>query len=435
MYNKIIRVFVVSLIAIPMITFTGCEDRGTNVPAIGPLDGSAPWPTADHIFSPELRWLLSNKIEQLPAWVYFPRVAAPPPLGLSRPVPLLILLAPQGANKFYFAQHGLQELLREMIADGTIQPMVVACPSNDPTFGGFMYAGGFNFSHPAKVIDSITPPSGNNDAIFSKQLVDWLRAVTNFAILESQQKTGIGGFGMGAYGAFRAALLSDTVYGSISVTDGPLDFDGGAGFGGGLADLFDDALMEQGLLNGNLQDFDSSSAWPISNLFIGAAYAFSPDDTVLFDHNSSFFPPPIWKMDSTYGFVDSLSPTLITGFNAPSGFRFDYLLPFDASGNVSVGPPNIWNDYWLTENLENLIDSSTNKLNGVNLWFATTTEAKLNYYQQTQSWISTLTSPPYVYNVIEKQYQGIPGNPASGDQYVYDLLREMLIFHSNSFGN
>jgi len=428
MYNKIIRAFAVSLIAISMITFTGCEDRGTNVPAISSLDGGGPWPTADHIFSPELRWLLSNKIEQLPAWVYIPQVAAPPPLGLSRPVPLLILLAPQGANKFYFAQHGLQELLREMIADGTIQPMIVACPSNDPAFGGFMYAGGRNFEN------NPTPPSGNNDAIFSRQLVDWLRAVTNFAILESQQKTGIGGIGMGAYGAFRAALLSDTVYGSISVTDGPLDFDGGAGFGNGLMDLFDDALMEQGLLGGNLQDFDSSSAWPISNMFIGAAYAFSPKDTVLFAHNAtSQDTVPIWVMDSTKGFVDSLSPTLVTGFNAPSGaHRFDYLLPFDASGAV-YSP--IWVNYWLTENLEDLIDSSTNKLSGVNLWFATTKESKLNYYEQTQSWISTLKNPPYVYSVTEKKYLGVPGSPASGDQCVYDLLREMLIFHSNSFGN
>ena len=432
MFGKMIKFIALSLISISMIVLLSCEDRGTNVPAVSSLDGGGPWPTADHIFSPELRWLLSNNIEQLPTWIYIPRVAGPPPSGISRPVPLLILLAPQGANKFYFAQHGLQELLKEMIADGTIQPMVVACPSNDPTFGGFMYAGGYNFSHPVKVIDSITPPTGNNDAIFSKQLVNWINSL-GFT-LQGQQKTGIGGFGMGAYGAFRAALLSDAVYGSISVTDGPLDFDGdpGLGFGNGLIDLFDDALIEQGLLNGNLQDFDSSTALPISNLFIGAAYAFSPDDTVLFEHNSSFLPPPVWKMDSTYGFVDSLSPTLITGFNAPSGFRFDYLLPFDASGAV-YSP--VWDNYWLTENLKSLIDSSTNKLSYVNLWFATTTESKINYYQQTQSWINTLKNPPYVYSVTEKKYLGVPGSPASGDQYVYDLLREMLIFHSNSFGN
>ena len=431
MYYKIIRAFAVSLIAISMTAFTGCEDRGTNVPAISSLDGGAPWPTEDHIYSPELRWLLSNDIEQLPGWVYIPQIAGPPPLGESRPVPLLILLAPQGANKFFFAQHGLQELLREMIADGTIQPMIVACPSNDPAFGGFMYAGGFNFSHPAKVMDSVTPPSGNNDAIFGTGMVNFLR--NSLPLLASQQKTGIGGFGMGAYGAFRAAILSDTVYGSISITDGPLDFNGGPGFGGGLSDLFKDALNEQGLLNGTLQDFDSSSAWPISNLFIGAAYAFSPADTVIFDHNtnSNIGQRPTYKIDSAYGF-DSTISTYINGFIGPRAQKFDYLLPFDSAGDAHT---LIWDNYWLTENLEFLISLPGGNLSGVNLWFATTTESRLNYYQQTQSWISTLTNPPYNYNVTEKKYQGIPGNPASGDQYVYDLLKEMLIFHSNSFGN
>ena len=430
MFGKMIKFIALSLISMSMIVLPGCEDRGTNVPANPSLDGGAPWPTADHVFSPELRWLLSNNIEQLPAWVYIPRVAAPPPLGVSRPVPLLILLAPQGANKFFFAQHGLQELLKEMIADGTIQPMIVACPANDPTFGGFMYAGGSNFEN------NPTPPSGNNDAIFGAEMVAFLR--NSLPVLESQQKTGIAGFGMGAYGAFRAALLSDTVYGSISVSDGPLDFDGGSGFGGGLADLFDDALIEQGLLNQNLQDFDSAKAWPISNMFIGAAYAFSPRDTVLFAHDANTNPTPtnpapIWTMDSTYGF-DTTITTLIDGFNSPSGYIFDYLLPFDASGNLP-SDPMIWNNYWLTENLEFLINLPGNKLSGVNLWFATTTESELNYYQQTQSWINTLTNAPYVYSVTEKKYLGTAGNPASGDQYVYDLLREMLIFHSNSFGN
>lgn len=429
MFGKMIKLIALSLIFISLVVLPGCEDRGTNVPAVPSLDGGGPWPTADHIFAPELRWLLSNNIQQLPGWIYIPQVAGPPPLGESRPVPLLILLAPQGANKFYFARHGLQELLKEMIADGTIQPMVVACPSNDPTFGGYMYSGGYNFSHPAKVIDSITPPSGNNDAIFSKQLVQWVNSL-GFT-LEGQQKTGIGGIGMGAYGAFRAALLSGTVYGSISVNDGPLDFDGGAGFGGGLADLFDDALMEQGLFNSNLQDFDSSSAWPISNMFIGAAYAFSPADTVIFDRKTAPGPPPVYKIDSTYGF-DSTISTYINGFVGARSRKFDYLLPFTADG---LPFPLIWDNYWLTENLEFLIDSSTNKLDGVNLWFATTTESKLNYYQQTQSWINTLTNAPYVYSVTEKKYLGVPGSPASGDQYVYDLLREMLIFHSNSFGN
>ncbi len=91
MFGKMIKFIALSLISISMIVLLSCEDRGTNVPAVSSLDGGGPWPTADHIFSPELRWLLSNNIEQLPTWIYIPRVAGPPPSGISRPVPLLIL--------------------------------------------------------------------------------------------------------------------------------------------------------------------------------------------------------------------------------------------------------------------------------------------------------------------------------------------------------
>jgi hypothetical protein len=257
-------------------------------------------------------------------------------------------------------------------------------------------------------------------------------------ILGSPEKTGIGGVGMGSYGAFRAALIYDTVFGSISVTDGPLDFDGGPGYGNGLADLFDDALMEQGLLGGDVRDFDSSRSWPISNMFIGGAFAFSPHDTVI--HHRVIRPAgtdPFPAVDSTKKFDTTFNSSLVTGFFSPgTPFRFDYHLPFDGNGNNNAAPfSTLWNNFWLTENLENLLDTATNKLNGVDIWIASTPEAKFNYYQQTQSWINTLTTPPYNYPVTVYNYQGEPGNPADGSQYLYDLMRQMLIFHSKSFGN
>jgi len=77
MFGKMIKLIALSLIFISLVVLPGCEDRGTNVPAVPSLDGGAPWPTADHIFSPELRWLLSTNIEQLPGWIYIPQVAGP----------------------------------------------------------------------------------------------------------------------------------------------------------------------------------------------------------------------------------------------------------------------------------------------------------------------------------------------------------------------
>jgi len=419
------------LLSIALVS--SCKDRGTNIPVISGLDRGGPWTTGNHVFSPQLRWQFDNLLELMPMWVYIPQVAADPPLGESRPVPLLILLAPQGGDQFYFANHGLEILLKEMIADGTIQPMLVVCVPSDPAFGGYFYAGGYNFEHTAKVNDSISPTTGNYDNIIGKDLISYLDNITNFRVLDSRQKRGIGGVGNGAYGAFRAALIHDTTFGSITVTDGPLDFDGAPGLGNGLIDLFDDALNEQNLLGANnslFKTFDSSSLWPLSKMFIGTSFAFSPHDTVLYDRNSN---PnaQLWVIDSTEIITDTT--TLIPGFTSRGAtYRFDYHLPFTSNGLIH---PPIWNILWMTEDLENLLDTTTNKLNGVNVWIATSSEANLNYYQQTQSWINTLTNAPYNYPVTVRNYQGVPGNPATGDQYLYDLLREMLIFHSESFGN
>ncbi len=431
MNKKIIRILALSLMLSLMIV-TGCDDRGTNVPARPVLDRGTAWIEA-HVFSPQLRFQFDNELERFPLWVFIPEVAADPPFGESRPVPVLILLAPQFGDQFYYANHGLKTLLKEMIADGTIQPMIVACVASNSTFGGYFYAGGTNFENLPH------PTSGAYDYIIGNLqdtlgLVPFLRRELH--VLPGRQKTGIGGIGMGAYGAFRAALINDTTFGSITVTDGPLDFDGAPGLGNGLVDLFDDALMEQGLLGGDIRNlFDSSSSTPLSNMFIGGANAFSPHDTLIY--HRMFYPvksTPYPIVDSTLKFDSTYNSTLITGFFGPGGapYPFDYHLPFTANGSVYAP---IWDNFWMTEDLENLLGNATNGLAGVDIWIGTTNQAKYNFYQQTQSWINTLTSAPYNYTVTERPYQGTPEQPATEDQYLYDLLKEILIFHSKSFGN
>ncbi len=436
MNKSMIKTTVVTLFLI-IAAVPGCNNRGTNIPPVSGLDGGEAWTSGLHVFSPQLRWQFGNELELMPMWVYIPQVAADPPLGEARPVPLLILLAPQNGDHFYFANHGLKILLQEMISDGTIQPMIVVCIPSNPAFGGYFYAGGYNFEDTTKVNDSTVPTTGNYDNIIGKDLINYIDFILNFRVLDSKQKHGIGGVGNGAYGAFRAALLHDTTFGSISVTDGPLDFDGAPGLGNGLIDLFVDALLEQGLLNVSdslFKTFDSSSSWPLSKLFIGSSFAFSPHDTVIYDRKSA--PNSrIWVIDSTKIITDTA--TLIPGFiTGGSAYRFNYHLPFTSSGNVYAP---IWNNFWMTEDLANLLDTSRTAgspgLDGVNIWIATTDQANLNYHQQTQSWINTLTGAPYNYPVVVRNYRGAPGNPATGDQYLYDLLREILIFHSNSFGN
>jgi len=49
----------------------------------------------------------------------------------------------------------------------------------------------------------------------------------------------------------------------------------------------------------------------------------------------------------------------------------------------------------------------------------------------TQSWLTFLRSQNY--NITEHPYNSFNGQSVTDDEYLYDLLREMLIFHSENF--
>jgi len=405
----------------------GCTDRGTNVPDMSASGGEIG--IISHDFFRELfLQIYRNASKAGPRVTFQIRMYVPegsiPPIqgGQPKPVPLLMLLAPQDGNEWYFFNHGLKQLANQLIAEGSIQPMAIACISNDPTFGGYFYAGN-------------SAPAGYYDYFIGGSLLDYLRLTEPY--LTDSLPVGIGGVGMGGYGAFRAALMHKGAFSSISSTDGPLDFDGPAG-NSGLMELFDDALMEQGLLDaqGWRTEFDSSTVWPLSRLFIGGAIAFSPHDTlidttgvyIVIDSNRGKYKIDI-PPSQRYTLDDST--TLITDVVNPDQFDFDFHFPFDSTG---AAYPLIWN-MWLDNNLETILTDSIGALDSVMMWFATTPEFSFgNYREQTLSWIQTLRNNGFDSTQLQvKEYTGYPGNPATNDQYIYDLMRDMLIFHSKVF--
>ena len=184
--------------------------------------------------------------------------------------------------------------------------------------------------------------------------------------------------------------------------------------------------------------FDTSFAHPLSWLFIGGALAFSPHDTLI-DHTGIYdtgdgtnFNYSISIPDSQRYQIDD-SMTLITEIIPQEQFDFDFHMPFDSNGNTYS---LIWN-MWLDDNLENLLTNNANSLDSIQMYVVSTPEfAYANYRPQTQSWISTLQGSPYNYTAPQLQvveYNGYPGNPATNDQYLYDLMRDILIFHSKAF--
>jgi len=442
---------------------SGCSDRGTNNSGIVTSEGGIL--VADHVYSDndELILQIRNKYEQFFIKVYIPEVSI---IGMEggtpQPLPLLVLLAPQNGDNTYFFNHGLVDVANEMIAAGEIEPMAIACIPNDEVFGGYFYAG-----------DETSMGAGKYDVLIGSSILDYLYYAIPY-LIDSPDKRGIGGVGQGAYGAFRAAMKHPGQFSSISVTDGPMDFDGADG-NSGLMSLFDDALMEQGLLNDPEAFLKFDSATDLANMFIGGALAFSPNDTtvwytvtyredsygqqfndikidssltityydtitidtyfvctdtdyvpggpcsewVLWDgtgdpDSAGLYDMEVFLNDSTY------VPNVVT---AGDGHNFDFHLPFRNNG----APYDLIWDMWLENNLENMLSG---QLTGTRMWFGLSGSSRWNYHEQTQSWINTLQGAGYPLEI--KNYQRY-GEDEGTYKYVYDALRDILKFHDDGF--
>lgn len=405
----------------------GCSDRKSLINTIDVTSGGMS--PKNHVFVNELLLQLRNQFQLMKIMLYVPRASFPVYYGGTgaTELPLLLLLPPHGEDAHFYLNHGLKDLADEMISTGEITPMYIATIPSDPTkaFGGYMYAGSREFA------------SGNYDALIGDILVDYISKTWEYPS-EDPAWRGIGGVGTGAYGAFRAALVHPGAFSSITVVDGPLDFDGSAGLGNGLEDLMTYAVSnEQGGFadNADFRDrFDSSGAYPVSRMFIGAAMAFSPHDTLL---DYSWEPHTdaggrsvvlVTIVDSTRGipgYVISDSVTLITRLITQDVNNFDFHLPFDYAGQPYQP---IW-DLWLDNNLENMMTG--NELDGVDIWIATSPEVHYGYHDQTMSWAATLESSGYSPTVVE--YTGTDEIPATAHQYIFELMRDMLKFHSDNF--
>jgi hypothetical protein len=264
--------------------------------------------------------------------------------------------------------------------------------------------------------------------MIGRSLVDFIHNGYCTFTINDPAKRGIGGIGMGAYGAFRAAMLNPGVFTSVSAVDGPLDFDGSDG-SGGFVDYFDDCIAEQGITS--LDDFDSCYANPLTQMLIGGSMAFSPHDTlvsVFISLSGDPTRPPDVNILSREVITDT--ETLIDHIILGDDHFFHFHLPFDATGSAYAP---IWEDCWLPNNLENILSTHAGALDNVDMWVATSPEARLGFHEQTSAWISTLQGAGLT--VDATTYSGYSDHPANFDEYLYDLMREMLIFHSESFGD
>lgn len=441
---KHIRLLVVTGAFMALLS-TGCSDRGTNVPTAPARSSWTVWPDFNHVFVPnpldaipdtnpsQLLMQIRNPagLLEMAAYIPHPAYVPIPEQYRNKPLPLLILLAPQDADKWYYFDHGLAEVAYDLISQGTIRPMIIVTIGNEKVFGGCFYGN----SIPAGHMDDIMGD------LLVNQLIDSLRFVASWAdVSPDPSHHGIGGIGMGAYGAYRALLTHPGIYRSISVTDGPLDFDGSTG-NGGLLPLFLGVFGEQGLRTDTTWDyvanaFDTSRAWPLSRMFVGGSLAFSPHDmemtiAVSISGNQrrvNIVGRQQWPDSST------LVSNLLLGqeIGGPIGsadVHYGFHLPFGADGLIDAAT---WSR-WMANNPDSLLaNSGGSALDGVSMWFGTSPQAEYGYHDMTMSWINTLRATGHNPTVLE--YTGTAAHPAAGSTFTYNLIREMLIFQSHAFG-
>ena len=439
---KVIITLISAALVLTLMLVPGCSDRGANsAPTLVSDSGILVKP---HVFYDEMLVQIRNDYQLFFFTAYTPKVqewGPPPTYRPTERLPMLVLLPPHDGTEYYYFNHGLAQIANELIESGEIDPMIIVCPSNDKVLGGYFWSGNGG-------------GSGNYDTLIGNTMIDYLQGEIFSEFIDSDpEMTAIGGIGSGAYGAYRAALLNPGTFGSISAIDGPLDFDGADG-NSGLIDLFDDCLIEQGLLgNADFADeWDSSGAYHLGRLFMGGSLAFSPHDTLVkplvvprSSGNDIFVVDsaitdidtiqtlPVLVTDTTWTqlrFSITDSTTLVNHIIGEGDYSFHFHLPFDENGDVYAP---IW-DLWTRNNLETIYADSNGAatLAGTDLWLATSTDVdQLGYNTETQSWIAFLQTNGLDPDVLT--YAGTADNPAAGDEYLNYLLRELLIFHSNSF--
>lgn len=416
---------VAAIAALSILVLSGCSDRGTNVPTRTDTFGWTWLPQETPPFTPDLTLQRANPDGQLRMTVW----ASQRVIRDNAPASLLILLAPGEGDQWFYFEHGLHKICNELDAEGLLDPIVIACVANDRIYGGYFYGNSL--------------PGGLYDNVIGNQLINTLRFRYPSLITDPGQQ-GIGGVGQGAYGAFRAAIKHPGVFSSITAVDGPLDFDGANG-NGGMMTLFNDVLFENGLTTAvgysrtvPARQIDSAMTNPITRMFIGGSVAFSPHDTALqttgFRHIESNTNP--YTIVNRYQIADSttLITHLLTGQHLgvvakTSAIEFAFHLPFDSTSRTHMPT---WRR-WMANNLDTLlVKQGGTALDDTKIWIATSPESRFTFHEQTASFERFLMEDMDL-AVDTLSYVGYPGNPATDNQYLFHLLREMVLYHAANF--
>jgi S-formylglutathione hydrolase FrmB len=364
--------------------------------------------------------------------------------GGGRPYPVLYMLSPfRGDDRYYF-EHGLADVANRLWQEGKIQPMIIVSIDGRSPLGGSFFvnsaAQGRYFSALVENEDFLITHYFNPDAFPAAQfdITQLLKShgmVNRFddwyLTIPDRQARAICGVGMGGYGAF-ATVLKTGMFGSVSAVNAPLDFDGVDGNGG-----FKTLIQE--VFPGSFTGFDTSTTNAAMSMVVSAGAAFSPFytdftiDTVRDDQfgAQTFTFTPTDSLGYTY---DSSGVTVMDRSTLLPQHMIQ--LPIDSTGSMnSAAAQYIWNQ-WMKQDIASLYnaDSAGQAANFRDMpkLLIESENADFHYTDQMNGFIAFLNQIGDTnHEVID--FKGNQLLTGTADHFLYDLLEDILIFHSEHF--
>lgn len=340
-----------------------------------------------------------------------------PNAGGSRPYPVLYLLTPFRQNELYYFNRGLEKVADRLIEEGKIEPMVIVCIDGQSQLGASFYT---NSLAQGLFFTGIV-----QDTIYTMDYLGVPVQFTGYSLitaidsryptLTDSDNRAIAGVGVGGYGAMKLAIETD-LFSSVSAINAPLDFDG-TGSGG---------------FRSILETLRGTMTWPVdtskgdltTSLMVSAAAAFAPHPTSL---DTSVYGQDQYGLRTfEYLIGDVLttdSSTLLT--------LHDAHMPFNSSG--------VWSDFiwsqWMAHNIDSLYvnDAFGTAANFTSMpkLLISSADAKFNYDEQMNSFMQFLDGNAITYTA--ETFDGIDRLEGTASNYMYDLLEDLLIFHSQHF--
>jgi len=380
---------------------------------------------------------------------YMPATALVPPgynwqTGGGTPYPVLYMLSPfRGDDRYYF-EHGLADVANRLWDEGKIVPMIIVSIDGRSPLGGSFYV---NSAAQGRYLSALTEDEDfliqhyYNRNAFPAAEINITKLLKSHALvnrldewyltIDDPKARAISGVGMGGYGAF-ATVLKTNLFGSVSAVNAPLDFDGVDGTGG-----FKRLIPE--VFPGSFANFDTSATNVARSLVVSAAAAFSPYYTNF--SVDSVFDDQFGAQTFAFQPTDSLVYTYLDSVNNPVADLSTLLpqhmlqVPIDSLGSMSSPAAQYVWDAWMKQNIASLYaaDSAGQADHFRNMPKLLIESKNADYYytDQMDGFIQFLNSINARHTVID--FNGNSLLTGTADHFLYDLLEDILVFHSDQF--